>query len=110
MSGVGGSGKSFLIKTIQAQVSAIWPEKQHSLLCGVAAPTGLAAFNVGGVTIHRLFQLPIEHEGKTATYWPLSKDALKVMRNTLSQMQLLIIDEVLGECWTLLASGSEARY
>ena len=94
MSGVGGSGKSFLIKTIQAQVSAIWPEKQHSLLCGVAAPTGLAAFNVGGVTIHCLFQLPIEHEGKTATYWPLSKDALKVMRNTLSQMRLLIIDEV----------------
>ena len=93
MSGVGGTGKSFLIKTIQVQVSAIWPEKQHSLLCG-AAPTGLAAFNVGGVTIHRLFQLPTEHEGKTATYWPLSKDALKVLRNTLSQKRLLIIDEV----------------
>ena len=43
--------------------------------CAVAAPTGLAAYNVGGVTVHRLFQLPIEHEGKTAGYWPLSKVA-----------------------------------
>jgi len=30
------------------------------------APTGLAAFNVGGITIHRLLQLAVEHEGKTA--------------------------------------------
>lgn len=32
----------------------------------MAAPTGLAAFNVDGVIIHLLLQLPIEHEGKTA--------------------------------------------
>ena len=58
------------------------------------APTGLAAFNVGGVTIHRLLQLPIEHKGKTAGYWRLGNDALKVMRTSLSQLHLLIIDEV----------------
>ena len=57
LSGVGGTGKSFLI------VAAIWKEKTDGLTCAVAAPTGLAAFNVGGVTIHRLLQLPIEHEG-----------------------------------------------
>ena len=34
------------------------------LSCAIVAPTGLAAFNVGGLTIHRLFQLPIEHEVK----------------------------------------------
>ena len=39
----------------------------------VAAPTGLAAFNVDGTTIHRLFQLPVEHEVKSAMYWSLSK-------------------------------------
>ena len=27
----------------------------------VAAPTGLAAHNIGGTTIHRLLSLPIEH-------------------------------------------------
>ena len=50
-SGVGGTGKSFLIETIRAQVVEIWNQR---LACAVAAPTGLAAFNVGGVTIHRL--------------------------------------------------------
>ena len=71
VSGVGGTGKSFLIETIKSLVGHLWPS--DDLTCAVAAPTGLAAFNVGGVTIHRLFQLPVEHEGKTAGYWPLSK-------------------------------------
>ena len=49
ISGVGGTGMSFLIKTIHALVCEIWHE---SLLSAVTAPTGLAAFNVCGVTIH----------------------------------------------------------
>ena len=68
VSGVGGTGKSFLIKTIHALVSQMWECQAQSPMCVVTAPTGLAAFNVGGVTIHRLLQLPIEHEGKTAGY------------------------------------------
>ena len=28
----------------------------------------LAAYNVGETTVHRLFQSPIEHEGKTTGY------------------------------------------
>ena len=84
VSGVGGMGKSYLIKTIRALVSEIWNDNNKSLLCAVTAPTGLAAFNVGGVTIHRLLQLPIEHEGKTAGYWRMGKDAVNVMRSSLS--------------------------
>ena len=68
-SGVGGMGKSFLIETVKALVHDLWPS--DDLTCAVAAPTGLAAFNVGGITIHRLFQLPNEREGKTAGYWAL---------------------------------------
>ena len=64
------------------------------MTCAIAAPTGLAAFNVGGVTIHRLFQLPIEHEGKQAGYWSLSKAAQKVMRSTLHSLKTIIVDEV----------------
>ena len=94
ISGVGGMGKSFLIKTIHALLSEIWHDKTVSLLCAVTAPTGLAAFNVGGVTIHRLLQLPIKHEGRAAGYWRLGKDSLKVMRRSLSQLRLMIIDEV----------------
>jgi len=73
ISGVGGTGKSFLIQTIQAKVAEIWKDQTSGPTCVVAAPTGLAAFNIGGVTVHQLFQLPIEHEGKTA---PLISDLL----------------------------------
>ena len=44
VSGVGGTGKSFLIEAIKALVNSLW--SSESLLCGVAAPTGLAAFEV----------------------------------------------------------------
>ena len=92
VSGVGGTGKSFLIEAIKALVNSLWCSE--SLLCGVAAPTGLAAFNVGGVTIHRLFQLPVEHASKATSYWPLPKPSQKVMRATLSDVKLFIIDEI----------------
>ena len=64
ISGVGGTGKSFLIEAIKALVRSLWPSSEQT--CAIAAPTGLAAYNVGGVTANRLFQLPIEHEGKPA--------------------------------------------
>lgn len=92
VSGVGGTGKSFLIEAIKAFVDNLWPSQD--LKCAITAPTGLAAFNVGGVTIHRLFQLPIEHDGKEAGYWSLSKAAQKVMKATLRSLKMLIIDEV----------------
>ena len=92
VSGVGGTGKSFLIETIKALVTSIWPS--DDLTCAIAAPTGLAAFNVGGTIIHRLFQLPIEHEGKSATYWSLPKPSQKVMKTTLRNVKMFIIDEI----------------
>ena len=91
ISGVGGTGKSFLIKAIRALVLDMWHDKEESLLCAVTAPTGLAAFNVGGVNLP---QTAAAHEGRTAGYWRLGKDPLKVMRRSLSQLRLLIIDEV----------------
>ena len=49
---------------------------------------------IGGVTIHRLLKLPIEHEGRGAGYWKLAKETLKIMRTSLSKLKLLIVDEV----------------
>ena len=92
VSGVGGTGKSFLIEAIKAFVASVWPLQPFT--CAVAAPTGLAAFNIGGITIHRLFQLPVEHEGKTAGYWPLSEASRKVMKTTMRNVKVVIIDEV----------------
>ena len=73
MSSVRGTGKSFLIQAIRAFVRATWPDTDNTTAVG--APIGLAACNVHG----------IEHEGKTAQYWPLPKD---------SQKFLSIIDEI----------------
>ncbi len=92
VSGVGGTGKSFLIEAVKALIASMWPS--NGLTCAIAAPTGLAAFNVGGVTIHRLFQLPIEHEGKPAGYWSLPKASQKVMKTTLRNVKMLIVDEI----------------
>ena len=47
-------GKSFLIKVIKDAVRLHYPSpnNQFDPVC-VIAPTGVAAFNVGGVTIHK---------------------------------------------------------
>ena len=59
----------------------------------MSAPTGLAAYSIGGVTIHRLLMLPIEH-GSAAKYQKLSPDSLSTLRHTLQGLKLLIIDEI----------------
>ena len=94
ISGVGGTGKLFLIETIKCFVDTLWKAKPGKLLCAIVAPTGWAAFNIGGLTIHRLFQLPIEHEGKTAGYWSLPKDTQKKLQITFRPLKIIIVDEV----------------
>ena len=92
VSGVGGTGKSFLIEAIKALIKSLWSSNEHA----VAAPTGLATFIIGGITMHRLFQLPIEHpnDKNTSGFWPLTRDSQKAMRTTLWNLKMLIIDEV----------------
>ena len=88
ISGCGGTGKSYLIKTIKTWVCTA--TEKH---VAVTAPTGIAAFNINGLTIHRLLQLPVEH-GKTPQYRPLSDDSLKIIRQRFHNLILLIIDEI----------------
>ena len=88
VSGVGGTGKSFLIQAIRAFERATWPDTDNTTAVG--APMGLAACNVNEMTTYHLFQLPVEHEGKTAQYWPLPKDSLKYLRIQLKNVKLRI--------------------
>ena len=46
---IGGTSKSFLIETIKLLAGKVWSSKE--VLVVVAAPSGLAAFNVGGPVI-----------------------------------------------------------
>ena len=66
VSGVGGTGKSFLIQTLGAFVKATWQDLNN--VTAVAARKCLAACNVSGVTTYQLFQLPIERRQHTGHY------------------------------------------
>uniref|UniRef100_A0A1X7UEI0 ATP-dependent DNA helicase n=1 Tax=Amphimedon queenslandica TaxID=400682 RepID=A0A1X7UEI0_AMPQE len=94
ISGVGGTGKSFLIEAIKCLVDDMWHPNSGEIMFAIVPPTGIAAFKVGEETIHRLFQLPIEHEGKAAGYWALNKEAQKTIKMTLKNLKIIIVDEV----------------
>ena len=87
LTGKAGTGKTTFLKHIRYTT--------HKN-CIVAAPTGVAAINAGGVTLHSLFQLPFEPFIPGADFRN-SKDRFKfsaAKRDMLQQMELLIIDEV----------------
>ncbi|XP_067215692.1 uncharacterized protein [Linepithema humile] len=88
VSGEGGTGKSFLIKTVTC-----WIKQNLEKDTAVSAPTGIAAFNIDGLTVHRLLQLPVEH-GHTPKYRKLSDHVLPILRTELKDVILFIIDEV----------------
>ena len=52
--------------------------------CMLMAPTGVAAFNIGGLTIHKALNLPVEHgkrtAGKRTAYRKLASERLHGMR------------------------------
>ena len=57
----------------------------------LTAPTGVAAFNIGGMTLHSALFLNV---GRFGGYQPLSSERLNLLRTTISSLLLLIIDEV----------------
>ena len=58
LTGKAGTGKTTFLKTVVQQSS------KRSI---VVAPTGVAAINAGGVTIHSFFQLPLSPFVPSAT-------------------------------------------
>jgi ATP-dependent DNA helicase PIF1 len=86
--GCGGTGKSYLLKLL-----ALYIRKKisdDSLI--IAAPSGRAAHLVGGITCHKAFSLPIEHE-TVASYQKLGAKRLMEYRNMYKNVQFIIIDE-----------------
>lgn len=90
LTGKAGTGKSTFLRYIAAHT-----KKKHVIL----APTGIAAINAGGSTIHSFFKLP---------FYPLlpndSRYSIRNIRNTLKynsekikllrELDLIIIDEI----------------
>ena len=53
------------------------------------APTGLASININGTTLHSAFGLPCG-----GTFYPLNNRTLDSLRNTLSEVQIVVIDQM----------------
>lgn len=84
LTGKAGTGKTtFLRKVVE--------ESRKRVV--VVAPTGIAAINAGGVTIHSFFQLPLHPfipGAKIESKFAFSKEK----RSIIKTMDLLIIDEI----------------
>ena len=95
LSGPGGVGKSHVIKLVHSDTlkllkmsSAFEPDDVIALL---TAPTGVAAFNINGMTLHSAFLLG---RSKYSGFQALSHDRLNTLRTKLSRLMFVIIDEV----------------
>ena len=78
--GEGGTGKSYLINAIRNLLA------HH---CLITAPTGKAAFNIKGVTLHSLFKLPIGCKWQKELCGQLLID----LQHNLNHVQYILIDE-----------------
>lgn len=99
LTGKAGSGKTTFLRSIVKTV------RKKAI---VVAPTGVAAINAGGVTMHSFFQLPIGiYAPVNLRSWDLSgtpacdKSALlknlrlnSIKKKTIEELELLVIDEV----------------
>lgn len=90
LTGKAGTGKSTFLRFICRNL-----KKEHVVL----APTGVAAVNVGGVTIHSFFQMPLrpvppDDPEYTVKSFRHSKRFSKRKRKLLQKLELIIIDEV----------------
>ena len=87
-SGVGGTGKSYLIKGLSSYVKQVFGSD-----VALMAPTGIAAANINGMTLHRLLQLPVQH-GAVPSYVPLDDESLQKIHHLFKDVKLFILDEI----------------
>lgn len=88
LTGKAGTGKTTFLRNLRENI-----QKQIA----VVAPTGVAAINAGGVTIHSFFQLPFTPfvptpEGRRNLIRKLR--LMRRKRKVLQELELLVIDEI----------------
>lgn len=111
VTGRAGTGKTTFLKSIQNNTT------KNTI---VAAPTGVAAINAGGITLHSLFQLPFSAFLPTKQRVPAEFSNIntlfsnfkfgKAKLDLIKELELLIIDEVsMLRCDTLDAIDTILR-
>ena len=103
MTGGAGTGKSNGIRAIIEHLERLVSSGPDKHACIMIGPTGVAAFNVGGLTIHRALGLQIEL-GKTAHQLQLHALALHDMRKLWQGVHTIIIDEISMVSYQILKS------
>ena len=91
ITGGAGTGKTHLIAVIKEHIERTHTGCQNA--CMLVAPTGIAAFNIDGLTIHYAFWLPVEH-GNLTRYTKLSAQKLHELRLLCKDVHMIIIDEI----------------
>jgi len=92
LTGKAGTGKTTFLQRVKAQTG-----KRVTIV----APTGVAAINAGGVTIHSLFQLPfnpfIPNTDSNSTQFRPAVESRRFSKekiNLIKSIDLLVIDEI----------------
>ncbi|CAG2226514.1 unnamed protein product [Mytilus edulis] len=94
ITGGAGTGKSHLIKCIQYEATRILAQTTNNpddLTVLLTAPTGTAAFNIHGLTIHSALGI---FKSLSPDHATLSEDKINSLRSKLEHLQILIIDEI----------------
>ena len=90
LTGKAGTGKTTFLHKLKAES----PKRMV-----VLAPTGIAAMNAGGITLHSFFQLPFapyvpessfQADGDIVYRYRFSKEKIRILRS----IDLLVIDEI----------------
>ena len=88
LTGKAGTGKTTFLRQLYSRL----PKRMI-----IVAPTGVAAINAGGVTIHSFFQLPLSPFVPDSTFRGASKSRFQFSRqkkNIIRSLDLLVIDEI----------------
>ncbi|KAI8503434.1 hypothetical protein Bbelb_184050 [Branchiostoma belcheri] len=90
VTGGAGTGKSHVIKCIYYEATRILQQTQENpdkVSVLLTAPTGTAAFNIGGSTLHHAFHLSMNYDN-------LKEKTVNTLRAQYESLKIVIIDEV----------------
>ena len=90
-----GTGKSFLIRILTREITKKYgkfdnDKKLLKPVVLIVAPTGLAALNIKGATAYKAFKIPV----MKGHLQPLTEDVMKPLQVALSDVKLIIWDEI----------------
>lgn len=91
LTGIGGTGKSYLIKQIYEKT------KKEGIDCALCSTTGISAYNIGGITINSYMLFNVGNFNKKYILTKLIPHLLKKYPDystKLKGLEILIIDEI----------------